>query len=410
MERMKHNLCAACLSVAALALSACGGDDTDKPYTMSPGQITADSGASGLMAGNTGGLGGPGGAVAGGAVAGSLGGGAGFDAGLNPIGGGGLDAQVARPDTGVVVPADGGTGTAGGGTGGGSTAAPCTGKPGAKRGKSSQTMMAGGLQRSFIYYAPMGLDPNKPVPLVIIPHGTNMSGEGMFDNTQYAVVADREKFVAIFPDGEDGPGSLTPWNVGDPVCGLGAVVEAQGNDQAFMDELIKFANADQCIDNDHIFMTGFSMGGYFSNENGCVNSKIRAVAPHSGGTHDLSSCPNKHKPVMVFHFKTDQLIDYSCGTDARDRWIQRNGCQATNPDVVPVKGGTCEYFKGCPADGQVAMCSFDDPNPDNSEAFPAGHAWSGGMKGGMSMQDFAVITGTESATELGWAFFKKYAW
>jgi len=37
-----------------------------------------------------------------------------------------------------------------------------------------------------------------------------------------------------------------------------------------------------------------------------------------------------------------------------------------------------------------------------------GHAWSGGSKAGMGA--FATISKTESATELGWAFFKKYAW
>jgi hypothetical protein len=52
----------------------------------------------------------------------------------------------------------------------------CSGKPGAKRGKSSQTLMAGGARRSFIHYAPKDLDPNVPVPLLIVPHGTNMSG------------------------------------------------------------------------------------------------------------------------------------------------------------------------------------------------------------------------------------------
>ncbi len=112
-------------------------------------------------------------------------------------------------------------------------------------------------------------------------------------------------------------------------------------------------------------------------------------------------------PVIIFHFKSDSLISYTCGTDARDKWVAHNGCSATSPDVTQVTGGTCEYYKGCPADGQVALCSFDEPTPNGGETI-TGHAWSGGSRDGTGA-GFAMPQ-TESATEIGWAFFKKYAW
>jgi polyhydroxybutyrate depolymerase len=270
-----------------------------------------------------------------------------------------------------------------------------------KRGKSSQMVMAGGAMRTFVYYAPQNLDPNKPAPVVIIPHGFTMSGEAMFTITGYDKIADREGFVAIYPDGE--PGSLGPWNVGSGICGAGAFVGGTGDDQAFVDAMLTFTEADQCVDHDHVFMTGFSMGGYFSNETGCLRKEVRAIGPHSGGTHPLMSCPVGHKPVILFHFTTDALISYSCGTGARDEWTKHNGCTTDSPMTTMVKGGTCEYYK-CPADGQVALCSFVTPSNHSSDLFP-GHAWSGGAAG----QSFS-ISETENAAELGWAFFKKYAW
>jgi polyhydroxybutyrate depolymerase len=317
----------------------------------------------------------------------------------------GAGAAGAAGDTGGAVIAD--ASSRGNSSGLDAAVTGCTGRPGARRGKSNQTVTVGGAARTFVYYAPMGLDANTPAPLVIVPHGSTMSGQEMFDITQYSALADREKFIAIFPDGEGGAGALAPWNVGSGVCGAGALVGASGNDQAFVDALIQFADQDLCVDHEHVFMTGFSMGGYFSHETGCLRPTIRAVAPHSGGTHDLSNCASKHKPVIIFHFKSDALISYSCATDARDKWVSHNGCTAAGPDVVAVKGGSCEYYKGCPLDGQVALCSFDEPQGGDGES-PTGHAWSGGSKAGTGA--FAAISVTESATELGWAFFKKYAW
>jgi polyhydroxybutyrate depolymerase len=277
----------------------------------------------------------------------------------------------------------------------------CSGKAGAKRGKSTQTVSVRGGNRSFIYYAPKDLDPNRPVPLVIVPHGYTQSGEEMFQITKYPAVADREGFVAVFPDGA--PFSTGPWDVGSGVCGNGAFVPGSGDDQAFVDAMIAFASADQCIDKNHIFMTGWSMGGYLSHHSGCLRDDIRAIGPHSGGTHDLSGCKGKKKPVIIFHFDPDGLIDYSCGTKARDAWIARNGCQRDQPMVTMVQGGKCEHYRGCPADAQVALCTFQIPSNHKGD-FLAGHAWSGGTVHSYSIAE------TESAAELGWKFFRTYAW
>jgi polyhydroxybutyrate depolymerase len=291
----------------------------------------------------------------------------------------------------------------------GSGAPPCTGKLGALRGRSMQTVMAAGLSRSFVYYAPATLDANAPAPIVIVPHGFTMNGDMMFDITGYAALADREKFIAIFPNGQ-ASGVGAPWNVGMPDCisTMGPLPIATGDDNAFIDAMIAFAEADQCVDKSHVFMTGFSMGGYLSNESGCMHPGIRAIGPHSAGSHDLASCRNQNKPVIVMHFEGDSLIPYSCGTQARERWVQRKGCQLAGPDVTPVMGGRCEYYKGCAPGGQVALCSFPNPPGMRSEPYP-GHGWAGGSKMGASGAPFAIPE-TASATQLSWEFFKQYAW
>jgi poly(3-hydroxybutyrate) depolymerase len=216
-----------------------------------------------------------------------------------------------------------------------------------------------------------------------------MSGDEMYRMTGYQQLADREKFVAVFPDG----GGLSPWNVGRGVNGWGAGVAANHNDQAFIDEIIKFVEADQCLDRAHMFVSGFSMGGYFSNEIGCLRNDIAGIGPHSGGSHDLTSCPGKVKPVIIFHGDADWLIYYPNGQETRDRWVKRNGCSSLS-DKVKVKNGTCEYYRNCVPGGQVAMCTFSG----------LGHAWAGGNGGLFGDPNY------ENAAGLGWAFFKKYGW
>ena len=310
-----------------------------------------------------------------------------------------IDAASAPPD--AASGTDAGHEDAGNTDAAGPGAAACAGKAGAKRGKSTQTVDVKGAKRTFVHYAPKNLDPNRPVPLVIVPHGYTQSGEEMFQITKYPAIADREGFVAVFPDGA--PLSVGPWDVGSGVCGNGSFVPGSGDDQGFIDAMIAFVAADQCIDREHIFVTGWSMGGYLSHHTGCLRDDIRAIGPHSGGTHDLKSCKGRPKPVIMFHFDPDGLIDYSCGTKARDGWIARNGCQRDQPDVKSVQGGRCEYYRGCPAGAQVAFCTFQIPANHRSD-FLAGHAWSGGNPRAYSIAE------TESAAELGWQFFKTYAW
>jgi polyhydroxybutyrate depolymerase len=254
-------------------------------------------------------------------------------------------------------------------------------------------LTAAGLARKFIYYAPANLDPNVPAPVVVVAHGWTMSGQQMYDITQYHQLADREGFVVMYPDGQ--PASIGPWNVGEGACpsSFAVLPVATGNDQAFLDAMLDFAEADQCLAREHVFVTGFSMGGYFANETGCMRRDIAAVAPHSGGSHDLGGCANERKPVIMFHGTSDIVIPLTCGNEARDRWVQRNGC-STAFDRVDVLGGHCEYSKDCPAGGQVALCLFDS----------MGHAWAGGTEAAFS--DPSV----ESAAQLAWTFFKEHAW
>jgi len=83
-------------------------------------------------------------------------------------------------------------------------------------------------------------------------------------------------------------------------------------------------------------------------------------------------------------------------------WATKNGCQLTYTTIVADGdaggNGQCYLYDGCPADGQVELCTFT--------SMP--HVWAGGDQAGGN----GLLAGPTyaSATELTWAFFKKYAW
>jgi poly(3-hydroxybutyrate) depolymerase len=215
-----------------------------------------------------------------------------------------------------------------------------------QRGKTNRTVHAAGLDRTYIVYLPANVDPNEHIPLVYVHHGYTMSAQAMFDITHYAQLADSEHIAVAFPDGQGGPNTLgAPWNVGTNICHGGASEppNAAGDDFAMIDAIKADITLDQCIDTAHVFVTGFSMGGYFSHHAGCMRDDIRAVAPHSGGTHPLDTCATGHKPIIIFHGKSDTIVPDGCddpnvstpngATPSATAWARKNGCANTTTTV-----------------------------------------------------------------------------
>lgn len=274
------------------------------------------------------------------------------------------------------------------------------------RGLSQRETTIDGQRRTYLVYLPEGVDSTTPIPFVTVFHGYTMSGQAMVDTAHFTELADSEHIAVVFPDGQGGPNSSgAPWNVGSGVCTsyFGIPPNAPGDDFAFMDAMLADVTDDQCIDDDHRYATGFSMGGYFSHQAGCMRPDIRAIAPHSGGTHDLAACTSDKKPVIIFHGSSDPLVPAYCsdpdappvigGKPSADLWAEHNGC-GTTTQRIEIQGGHCELYDGCPDGGQVELCVFD----------AMGHCWAGGSLGTYGCPTY------ESATQLEWAFFKQYAW
>src|ERR1700722_15131124 len=121
------------------------------------------------------------------------------------------------------------------------------------------------MTRTFIVHVPPGFDGKSKVPVVFMLHGAGGSGAGTIPETGWDVKADREGFIAVFPDGTppnpDRParflGNPRLWNDGS---GRGSVGVQKIDDLGFISAMIDYLEARYSADPARIYCTGFSNG------------------------------------------------------------------------------------------------------------------------------------------------------
>ena len=192
-------------SLATLALWACSS-------TTGPGGATAgaantsssSAGSSGVVAGT--------GSVAGGPTAGSP---ASNVAG-GPSTGGSAGTASGGLGGSVVVGGMGGLGVAGSAAAGAANAGAggsgplvCPASVTIKAGDNNKTLMAAGVQRTYLVHTPPGYTGKTAVPVMFDFHGLSGNGAQQKSLSRWDKVGDSDGFIVVYPDGID-----KAWNAG----------------------------------------------------------------------------------------------------------------------------------------------------------------------------------------------------
>lgn len=269
------------------------------------------------------------------------------------------------------------------------------------------TLAHDGLDRGVRVHVPPGYDGSASVPLVLVFHGGGGSGEQIeLRSSQMNAVADREGFIAVYPDGTN---PIRTWNAGG-CCG-GAVRE-NVDDVGFVRSLLDHLEATLCIDGDRVFATGMSNGAMLSHRLACeLSDRFAAVAPVAG--LDMSpTCPTSGRvALMQVHGTDDGHVPWEgglgCGPsgvaypsvdDTMSAWRMRNGCSETSMPGVSEGDGSCVRYDDCDAD--VVLCTIDG----------GGHSWPGGEPN-RDVSDCPADgeqSTTFEASEHIWAFFEAH--
>jgi polyhydroxybutyrate depolymerase len=205
----------------------------------------------------------------------------------------------------------------------------------------------GGRSRSYIAHVPPQAAHGEPLPVILNFHGggSNASQEERY--TRMDTAADRDGFIAVYPNGTGFFRRLLTWNAGQ--CCAYAMrnsINDVGFTRAVIDDLSRRAR----IDPRRIYATGISNGGMMAYRLGAeLSDRIAAIAPVEAVLVVSTNGPSRPEPLMAFNSVDDSYVPYGGG-------FGRNGNRAhpsPYPAVAPVIARWRRFDK-CPETPRVA--------------------------------------------------------
>ena len=286
-------------------------------------------------------------------------------------------------------------------------------------GQTTESMMIGSRERSYILHLPPQYDSRKALPLVLAFHGGGGNARQLLNSCGLAAKADQEGIILVAPNGTGRlRRRLLTWNVG---FGFGYAMDNHIDDIGFVRKLIEKLQDHLKIDSRKIFATGISNGGILCHFlAGALADKIAAIAPvvaSVGGKKESSadyiypSMPEEPVSVVAFNGLLDRRIPYQGGiqqksvgepvyvtaaADMHSFWVRVNQCRP-RPDVKvnqPNQYKVITYSGGRNGSEVVQYAIFNQ-----------GHAWPGGKKPWAGADPPSM---TISADDVMWDFFKDH--
>ena len=188
--------------------------------------------------------------------------------------------------------------------------------------QTRKTITSGGQKREYLQYAPSGLGSKRP--LIISCHGMNQSAQYQWDMLKDAkTLADKEKFVIVLPEGIN-----NGWDIsGD-------------RDINLIKDLIAQMKKDFDIDENRVYLSGFSMGGMLTyHAMNKIPNVIAAFAPISGyPMWGFTYTGKRAIPVIHHHGTGDDVCVYSNVQKNIDELVKKNKCSST-PTITKNYGG-----------------------------------------------------------------------
>ena len=194
-------------------------------------------------------------------------------------GSGGTTSTGGTTGTGGIQGTGGHAGAAGSGTGGsatGGSSGTCPATTTLKVGDNNESITSGGESRTFIVHLPTGYTGSSPAPVILDFHPLGGTGSSQEGSSGWKAKCDSVGCIAVFPDSSKTAGDNS-WNAG--YCCDNAEAK-KIDDVQFARDIIKYLEANACVDPKRIYASGGSNGGGMTYRMACEAADvIAAVAP-----------------------------------------------------------------------------------------------------------------------------------
>ncbi len=279
-----------------------------------------------------------------------------------------------------------------------------------------------GLQRRYIVHVPPRAA-GRQLPVMLALHGGGGSGAQFQRENRLDPVADREGFLAVYPDGTGRlSGRLLTWNSGVHCCGWAR--EHAVDDTGFLVAVLDDLGGRAPIDPRRLYATGHSNGAMMAYRLAAEHAdRVTAIVAVGGALDVAEFRPARPVAVLDIHSVDDPRALYAGGlgpafpgTSHRVEhqpverglalWAANNDCEATphiedtlsGDDRNPGQTATRLVYTDCRPGGAVEQLRLTG----------VGHGWPGVEVGWLRRRFIGPGTTLINASEEAWLFASRF--
>ena len=258
-----------------------------------------------------------------------------------------------------------------------------------------------GVRRSYYVHVPAGHDGATPLPVVVALHGAFSTAREFERESGFSLLADRESFIVVYPQGIGLGDLFRHWNSGH-CCGKAR--KKNIDDVGFVLATVDDVARRNPVARARLYLVGFSNGGMLAYRIAAEHPEIvAAVAVASGTIGGVPAAnepewsvrrPKQPVPVLALHGRADTHVPYDGGRAAQSRgkssaisvsrsiglWVDADGCDP-EPQVESMAGARVERqtWFGCRDGAEVVLYSINGwghewPKANSLGGFEAGTA------------------------------------